>query len=336
MKRLFPVFFAAACLLAWPAPGAAQCEPDGEIEFVCGPVSPEDLIQLPDSPWVVVASMVDDGYLSAADSRDGRTVRLFPTVTTPPRARHDTALYRDCPGMTTERFRAHGVSLRPGEDGAHTLYVVRHTGREAIEVFEVDAAGPVPSLTWVGCAVAPEGVGLNAVVPLPEGGFAATSPATGDIWEWRPGRAWSRVPGSVDIGPNGLEIDPDGRSFLVAGYAAQSVIRLPRGPGAMPTDRIEVGFYVDNVHWAPDGSLLAAGHRAPDRARVGECVRGETCEGVTSHVARVDTEALTAEEIFSYPSNDHLRLGTAAIQVGDELWVGGVGEGLRIARAPLP
>ena len=60
-----------------------------------------------------------------------------------------------------------------------------------------------------------------------------------------------------------------------------------------------------------------------------------SCEGVTSHVARVDTVALTAETIFSYPSNDNLRLGTAAIQVGDELWVGSVGESIRIARAPL-
>ena len=103
----------------------------------------------------------------------------------------------------------------------------------------------------------------------------------------------------------------------------------------MPTDRIEVGFYIDNVHWAPDGTLIAAGHRAPERARVGECVRGVSCEGVTSHVARVDVEALTAETIFTYPSNDNLRLGTAAIQVGDELWVGSVGESIRIARAPL-
>ena len=88
MRRLFPLFFLTALwLLATPAPGAAQCEPDGDVQFVCGPISPEDLIQIPDSPWIIVASMVDDGYLSAADSRDSSTVRLFPTTTTPPRAR---------------------------------------------------------------------------------------------------------------------------------------------------------------------------------------------------------------------------------------------------------
>ena len=99
MRRLFPVLFlAAAGLLAMPATAAAQCEADGDIEFVCGPVSPEDLIQIPDSPWVIVASMVDDGYLSAADSRDSSTVRLFPTTTTPSRGAPRHGPLRRVPG----------------------------------------------------------------------------------------------------------------------------------------------------------------------------------------------------------------------------------------------
>jgi magnesium chelatase subunit H len=78
--------------------------------------------------------MVDDGYLSAADSRDYDTVRLFPAEGATSASRHDTAMYGGCPGMTTEQFRAHGVSLRPGEGGLHTLYVVRHGERESVEV----------------------------------------------------------------------------------------------------------------------------------------------------------------------------------------------------------
>jgi hypothetical protein len=332
---MFPASFVmAACLLGLAAPSAAQCEPDGEVEFVCGPISPEDLALVPDTPWVIVASWEDDGYLSAADSRDHGTVRLFPTATS--QARHDTATYGSCPGMTTDRFRAHGISLRPGRNGTHTLYVVRHGEREAVEVFEVDARSATPSLTWVGCAVAPEGLGLNAVVALPDGGFAATSPRTSNLWEWHTGDGWVQVPGSDDIGPNGLEVSADGRWFLVAGYGSQSVIRLSRGQTPVQKDAVEVGFNIDNVHWAPDGTLLAAGHRAPTPRRVGECIGRRTCEGITSHVARVDTQALTSQEIFTYPTNDYLILGTVAIEVGDELWVGGVAGGTRIARVPLP
>ena len=277
MQMLLVSFVTAACLLCLAAPSAAQCEPDGDVQFVCGPVSPEDLALVPDTPWVIVASWEDDGYLSAADSRDHGTSRLFPTATS--QARHDMATYGDCPGMTTDRFRAHGISLRPGSGGTHTLYVVRHGEREAVEVFEIDARGATPSLTWVGCAVAPEGLGLNAVVALPDGGFAATSPRTSDIWEWHTGNRWSKVPGSEDIGPNGLEVSADGQWFYVAGYGSQSVIRLSRGQTPVRKDTVNVGFNIDNVHWAPDGSLLAAGHRAPTPARVGGMHRAADLRG---------------------------------------------------------
>ena len=149
------------------------------------------------------------------------------------------------------------------------------------------------------------------------------------------GPGWTRVPGSEDIGPNGLEVSADGRWFLVAGYASQSVIKLSRGQTPVSQDRVEVGFNIDNVHWAPDGTLLAAGHTAPTRTRVGECIARRTCEGIVSFVARVDTEAMTSEEIFRYPTNDWMILGTSAIEVGDELWVGQVAGGTRIARVPL-
>ena len=333
VRTLGTLCLIALCGFILPGPAAAQCEPDGDTRFVCGPISPEDLALVPDTPWVMVASWEDDGYLSAADRRDASTVRLFPTAMS--QERHDTATYVDCPGMVTDGFRAHGISLRPGDGGTHDLYVVRHGAREAVEVFEVDARGATPSLTWTGCAVAPEGLGLNAVVALPDGGFAATSPRTGDIWEWHSGPGWTRVPGSEDIGPNGLEVSADGRWFLVAGYASQSVIKLSRGQTPVSQDRVEVGFNIDNVHWAPDGTLLAAGHTAPTRTRVGECIARRTCEGIVSLVARVDTEAMTSEEIFRYPTNDWMILGTSAIEVGDELWVGQVAGGTRIARVPL-
>ena len=216
-------FLMAVCLLGVSTPSAAQCEPDGDIGFVCGPISPEDLALVPDTPWVIVASWEDDGYLSAADSRDQGTMRLFPTDTS--RARHDTAAYGSCPGMTTDRFRAHGISLRPGADGTHTLYVVRHGEREAIEVFEVDAGGETPGLTWIGCTVAPEGLGLNAVVALPDGGFAASSPRTGDLWEWHTGDGWIRVPGSEEIGPTDWRSRPTaGGSWWPATAASRSSV----------------------------------------------------------------------------------------------------------------
>ena len=313
---------------------AQDCEPDGEIQFLCGPVSPEDLAPVPQSPWVIVSSMVDEGHLYLADTRDYTSTILFPTITSRPR--HDTATYGACPGPVSRQFRPHGLNLRPGENGRHTLYVVGHGDREAIEVFELDLSGAVPTLNWVGCAVAPEALALNSVVALPEGGFAATSPRTGDVWEWSTDAEWSRVPGSEDIGPNGLEISRDGRWFYVGGYGSQSLIRLSRGRTPVQTDAVEVGFHIDNVRWGPGETLFAAGHVGPTRASIGQCIGQRRCDGVTSRVAQVDLQSFTATEVVRYASNDLLILGTVAIQVGDEIWVGGVAGGNRIARFPVP
>ena len=325
---------ATVCLLGVSGTASAQCEADGDIQFVCGPISPEDLIAIPDTPWVIVSSMEDDGYLSATDTRNLQSTRVFPMPTSRPR--HDAVTYRACGDMTPTQFRPHGVSLRHGTDNQHTLYVVRHGARESIEVFDLDARQSPPELTWVGCAVAPEGLGLNAVVPVADGGFAATSPSTGDIWEWHSDSGWTRVVGSEDIGPNGLEISADGRWYYVAGYAAQSVIRLSRGQTPARKEIVaNVGFFIDNVHWASDGDLLAAGHIAPERSGIGTCIRDGACDDVQSRVAKVDVETGASTEVFTYPSNEHLILGTGAIQVGDEIWVGGVGGGTRIARVPV-
>ncbi len=327
-------FLTCALLLAAPSPSPAACEPDGEVQFICWPSSPEDLAVLPDSPWVIVSSMVDNGHLHLADARDYTTTVLYPTETTHPR--HDTATYGSCPGPVTTQFRPHGLYLRLGSGDTHTLLVVRHGAREAIEVFEIGMSGASPTITWVGCAVAPEGIGLNSVVALPEGGFAATSPAAGNIWEWHSGTGWSIVPGSEQIGPNGLEISADGQWFYVGGYGDQALILLSRGRTPVEKTPIPVGFHIDNVRSGPNGTLFAAGHvgQTPDAIR--NCLRERQCDGITSHVSHVDPERKTAKEIVSYPSNDLLILGTVAIQHGDEIWVGGVAEGERIARFPAP
>jgi len=52
-------------------------------------------------------------------------------------------------------------------------------------------------------------------------------------------------------------------------------------------------------------------------------------------VARVDTDTMTQRQILRYPTDDRLILGTTAIEVADELWVGQVAGGTHILRIPL-
>jgi len=326
---------AVAGVLALATEGAAQCAPDGDVEFVCGPENPEDLIAVPDSPWVIVSSMVDDGHLYATDTRDHTSRTIFPIERSAPR--HDTALYGACPGSDTSGFRPHGLGLRPGDDQVHTLYVVRHGARESVEVFEIDARGEVPAATWVGCAVAPPGVGLNSVSALPDGGFVATNfqRSTGELWEWQPGAGWSEVPGSATAGPNGIETSPDGEWLYIGGWGTQSLIRLSRGQTPVVVDSVDVGFHIDNVHWAPDGTLLAAGHAGSGPDSIFACLGQGACDAVTSRVAKIIPNSLAKEEIVRYPSNEHFILGTVGLEVGGEIWVGGIAGSDRIARFPV-
>ena len=328
---------------------AAQCEPSGPIGFVCGVEAPEDLVAAPDTAWVVASSMVDDGRLYLANADDHSVSVLYPA--TDARQRHDTETYATCPGQSTTGFRPHGLSRRPGSGTTHTLYVVRHGARESVEVFEIDAAGSKPSITWVGCVVAPVEVDGNSVVALENDGFALTNfngrggaggtgnlltgGITGEAWEWHPARGWRIVPGSEASGANGIEISDDGRWFYIATWGTQEFIRLSRGQTPVVKTTIGLGFNVDNLRWAPDGSLLAAGQGGGTQAVI-RCIAQDDCSASTTNVARIDTDRMTSSAIISHQADGLVKAGTTALQIGGEIWVGQVGTGDRIARFPLP
>src|SRR5258708_15202501 len=120
--------------------------------------------------------MAANGAIRIMNLRDKSTTGLFPSAASREQPKKKT--YESCPGpigSEGDKFSAHGLYLRPGRNAVHTLYVVHHGGRESIEVFELDARPKSPTLTWIGCAVAPDPIGLNSVVGLPDGGFITTN-----------------------------------------------------------------------------------------------------------------------------------------------------------------
>ena len=132
--------------------------------------------------------------------------------------------------------------------------------------------------------VAPAGVGLNSVAALPGDGFVATNfqRPEGELWEWQPSGGWGRVPGSLTNGPNGVEASSDGAWLYIGGWGTQSLIRISRGRSPVEVESADVGFHIDNVRFAPDGSVLAAGHVGPTADAIFRCLREGECDGVQS------------------------------------------------------
>ena len=311
------------------APSGLPCETVGNIRFICDLISPEDLAVVPGMDWVIASGNRAGGRIHLINAGNKTATVLFPGGTTSERL--DTNVYPDCPGPIDpnegDDFNAHGLYLDPGQDDVHTLYVVHHGSRESIEVFEVNARS-TPTLTWVGCAVAPDPLGLNGVVALPGGGFATTSPRTGDVWEWQTDTGWRLVPGSENTAPNGLEVSADGRWLYIAGWAEEKLTRLSRGQTPMQKDVIDLGFRPDNLRMALDGSVIfAAGHGniQDPRAPLEE----------TSNVATIDPQTLTVERIFEHPAMAGFVASTTAIQIGREMWLGSH-RGERVAYFPFP
>jgi hypothetical protein len=331
-------------VVSWPGVApvrAAGCDPVGQVRFICDQVGPEDLAIVPGGEWVLSSGNVSNGAIRLIHVRDSTTKVLFPVAA--PAQRPDRKTYDSCPGpidpAEKEKFRAHGLYLRAGKKAVHTLFVVHHGNRESIEIFELDARASPPQLTWTGCVVAPEPIELNAVVGLPDGGFITTNfeprgsaetggrvkimagENSGELWEWHPGSGWNKIPGTEAAGPNGLEMSKDRKTLYIGGWGSQSLIRVSRGGTRVKRDTIPLGFRVDNLRWAADGTLLAAGQGGTDPRR-------------TADVATVNPKSLKIKQRLRYPYSDIFRGGTTAIQIGKEIWLSS-GGGERIAIFPL-
>jgi hypothetical protein len=334
------VCFALALPIVLAGQAAAGCAAAGGVQFICGQEAPEDLVAVPGGQWVVSTVFANKGGIRIINVRDMSTTVAYPTAM--PQERFDAKTYSSCPGPPDaehkQAFRTHGVAIREGRNSVHTLYVVHHGKRESIEVFEVDARAKPPAFTWVGCAVAPDPIGLNEVVALPQGGFVATDfmargidagargramagENNGALYEWQSGTGWKIIPGSDASAPNGLEISKDGRWFYVAAWGSQSFFRMSRGQTPAKRDNVQLGFRADNVRWAPDGSLLIAG-------------QGGAAPMQTTNVVKIDPDTLKVTELVRHPNGPEFGAGTVALQVGKELWVGSF-RGDRIARFPV-
>ena len=348
---------AATVLIALLSYAAAQKNPDAacaaedKLQFICGLSGPEDLVQVPDTDWIIASSFagLDQDQMG---SFAGHLALLNPTthmITKVALNAADTAQtpYAACSTPPDPaNFSAHGLNIRREMKGKSALFVVGHGSREAIEVFEVDATAELPTLTWIGCVPAVKGAFNNSVVGLPDGRILVTdflhgsatfddlfaNRKTGAVYQWTPGGVWEKLPGTELSGPNGIEVSPDQHYMFVADSGSATVLRFDL---ETTTERPVVidpkpGFRTDNIRYSPNGQLLLAGTRAdptcpPDQKDCPEIFVVKT----------LDPASLSATTLFETPSTSTFSNLSSALIVDGTLWLGSP-YGDRVAYIKLP
>jgi len=332
-------------LLVFSVANAAddECQASGDSGFVCGLQNAEDLVMVPATHWIIASGMVTGAPIYLIDSQQKSWTELYPGDA--PLARQDMETYSACPGSPDPNtFYSHGLNIRPGTNGHSTLYVVGHGGREAIEVFDVDAKGTRPLLTWMGCVMMPEGMVANSVASFSDGSLLATVPLhpdrtiteamtgqiTGAVYQWSPGDSgFTQVQGTGLPYGNGIEVSADGREFYVASSGHFTITAYSNSNPArkLRTTRT-LEFVPDNLHMGPDGSLITAGMVLDDPVcgkvdPPNEFDFGEFATCPRPFIVKaIDTNLVDSEDLARGPANEHFSNITMGLPVGDTLWIG--------------
>lgn len=335
--------------------GDDECGQVGGYSFVCGPVAAEDLVLVPGTKWIIASSMAPGTPMTLIDSQQKSWTSLYPADA--PRAVQDMATYAACPGSPDpNNFITHGLHIRAAKNGHSTLYVVGHGGREAIEVFDVDASGSKPVLTWTGCVMTPDGMAANSVTALGDGSLIATIPLqtgrvideglggaiTGGAYQWSPGDSgFEMIRGTELPYANGIEVSADEQEIYIATSGGFEVIAYSR---SNPARRLRstglLTFVPDNLHMDGDGRLLTAGMliddpvcgngRGPDKI---DFAKFMTCPRPFVAGA-VDPQTMAYTDLATSAAIPQFSNITMALQVGDDIWIGTFA-GDRIAYRPL-
>ena len=339
-----------AALAVTPLP---TCSPGETLHYVCGAERPEDLLAIPGTPFLVSSGFAPGSGLKLVDTRTHRATSWF--IGASEQVAPGTAEERGCPGpVNPALFNAQGLTLRQAAPGRFTLSVVNHGGRESIERFDVLTGGGVPRLRWRGCRLMPPGQAGNAVATFADGTLLVTvlnrpgttigdfmlGKATGGVWRLRPGDStFSLIEGTELPGNNGLETDPDERTFYVVAFGWHSIVVFDRGRTG-PVRRIVMpDFMPDNVHWTA-GRLVAAGMRLDEPACGGlRRVVDGVADKMLCHrgyvVSAIDPAAGTVTTIaYGEPEAAFNGVSSAVIS-GSELWLASY-QADRLAYRPLP
>jgi len=318
-----------------------DCTDEQGLTYLCGFVVPEDVVNVGSTGLVLVSGHRAPGHMYLIDPTTDSRMELIHSAAF--RQEHDTEAFPGCPGpLNLEAFDVHGISPVETSRQRFSLYTTSHGEREAIEIYDLDLSGAIPSLAWTGCVLLPQDGYHNAVIQLADGGFVATrmrdsnvsnanvqpGDITGHLVEWHPGGSPQPLAGTDMSLPNGIDVSADERYLYVAASGTNEIVRFDRIATPMTKRTGSLPIRPDNFHWDADGNLLSAGRVPVDPA---------TCDGAGCSAGwlaiEIDAETFAVTHLGGADGTAAMQRVSAAIRVRDEIWVGSNQD--RIARFPL-
>lgn len=308
------------------------------IGYVKNIVNPEDMVVIPNTPWVVTSTdktpgKKKPGYLYLIDSTNG-AAQLANAKLAPVSSAGDST----CKPLKMDDLAMSGLAIRSATDGTHQLMAVNRGKRMSVEFFNIDLSTSRPALTWSGCLIMPDKAFPNAVVPLSNGGLAVTISFetnnkafmqqlenrvnTGYLLEWNQQHGFKRVSGSELPLNNGLKISPDGRFYYIAGWGSESILRLPTSSGSDKPLQVNIGMKPDNLSWSRDGKLIVTG-QLQSATSIFNCVASDKdiCP-VPFKIIEVDPNTLvTLRVLVDGEKMKNYAAATTGLEVGNEIWV---------------
>lgn len=318
-----------------------SCSPAGGLNFICGYQNVEDLVPVPATRGLLGSGMAPGSGLHAIDTQAKTIKKIWaPGIAASGAGGTGTRFASsNCPGLLDPKLAVlHGLAIRPLPGRGHLVYATNHGGRESIEMFEIDPAGP--SATWIGCVLLPPRLAANSVAAFSDGTLLATvlirpgmtfqdafaGKPTGIVLQWTPGTpGFVELKGTELVANNGIEVSPDNTEFYVASTPTYRVYAFSRTkPEAGPTRFAQLkDFGPDNLRWTSDGKLITAGLIDNEPACGG---RPKNEEGIRCPmgyaVATIDPKTMAVTEIARGPRTPSFTGTAMAAVVGNELWLG--------------
>lgn len=319
---------------------AADCSAEQGLTYICDLVVPEDVVNLGSTGLVLVGGHRAPGHMYLVDPAQGMPSELIHSAAFS--QQHDTETFPGCPGpLNLESFDVHGISPAEIAPRRFSLYTTSHGEREAIEIYELDLSGTAPSLTWTGCVLLSQDGYHNAVIRLGDGGFVATrmrdanvsnadvqpGEITGHLVEWHPGGSLQPLAGTEMSLPNGIDVSADERFLYVATSGSNELARFDRHTTPMAKRTAPLPIRPDNFHWDANGNLLSAGRYPVDPG----CSDASCAAGWAA--IEIDSQTFDVTVLGGADGTAAIQRVSAAIRLGDEIWIGTNQD--RIARFPL-